>query len=208
MTTEARTISPLGINLHIRLSKPADRSAGGVILPERLRENYVQGEILAVGPGMDLALMGLRSVVWPSPGETVLFEKHNLRLISKDEAVLPETDLLALVDATGLIPLNDWLMLELADWDRGTGRIVIAEEFQRRPRKGKLLAWGPGRLVTKGVRRGTRLSVPDMLQWNEEALQKGPVVHWHESSRVVDVGREHTEAVLVKAEDIVAVEVP
>lgn len=203
MTTTSRTLSPLGVNLHIRLSKVAETTAGGLWLPETMREQWQQGEVLAAGPGLHIPFangLSCRSVVWPERGDSVLFSAHSLRLISKDEGVIPETDLLAMIGVDGLVPLNDLLLCSIEAREEETrGGIVLADESQRRPRSGRVLAWGPGRLVTRGPRRGTRLSVTQILGVDEACLQKGPVLHWGPDAEVFDVGRESTEAVLVKA---------
>lgn len=94
-------LRPLGDRILVRPVEAEEISAGGVVLPDSVREKSQKGLVLAVGPG-SRTLDGTLIPVPLTPGETVVFAKYGGTEI-KDESLedlvlLRELDVLAVDD--------------------------------------------------------------------------------------------------------------
>ena len=72
MTT--KTIKPLGNRVLVKRSS-AQKTKGGIILPETAQEKPRQGEIVAVGPGK-IDEKGQRQAMHVSIGDKILFSSY------------------------------------------------------------------------------------------------------------------------------------
>lgn len=199
-------IHPNSTNVFIRLAKPADRTEGGVWLPERCQENRIEGTVLAAGPGFVIPGTTLRSFLWVEEGDRVLFEPHTVQPLGAEDVVVREEALLAVVDEDRVRPLNEWVLCALADRVESNGGIAIPEEYQRRERQGRILDIGPGKLRLKGPLAGIRQSVSAIMAIRDEVLRREPLVYWTEEVEVIDVQHERNGLVLIRAGDIAAIE--
>jgi chaperonin GroES len=87
------TFRPLHDRVAIRRLEGEDKSKGGIIIPDTVKEKPQQGEVVAVGPGVrdkDWALVPIAVKV----GDVVLFGKW-----SGTEAVIDGQDLLIMKEA-------------------------------------------------------------------------------------------------------------
>jgi chaperonin GroES len=93
-------ITPLGKRVLIKRSK-AQTSKGGILLPDAAQEKPKQGEVMAVGPGVEDD-DGVLQPLTVKVGDKVLFSSYAGTEI-KDEAgeeaflVLPEDDILGVL---------------------------------------------------------------------------------------------------------------
>ena len=90
---------PLHDRVLVRKATVAERSAGGIIIPEKAAEKQQQGEVLAVGPGLILDNGTLRA---PSVevGETILFGAYGgteVKIDGEDLLVLKDADVFAVI---------------------------------------------------------------------------------------------------------------
>lgn len=69
-----RVLDPLGDRIIVRIVKDAEVTAGGVILPDSVRERSQRGIVIGVGPGR--VEMGQRMPIDLEPGDVVLFSKY------------------------------------------------------------------------------------------------------------------------------------
>ena len=82
--------------------------------------------------------------------------------------------------------------------------IILPEDQQRRPAKGRLKAWGPGKLIKKGELAGERMVVSDILGMSNRILSmcNGPIVGWSDKVEAWEIGRDRVECVIVRAQDL------
>jgi len=66
---------PLRDNVVIKMDKAEETSAGGIFMPETTREKPSEGDVLAVGPGVDMEDGSVKPVV-VNVGDKVLFSKY------------------------------------------------------------------------------------------------------------------------------------
>lgn len=91
---------PLLDRILVRKIKPVDKTAAGILLPEKAQESLNRGEVLAVGPGSEKEKVSLKvgdTVLLPSYGGSPvsLGEKNDEMLL-----LLRESEILAkVVDA-------------------------------------------------------------------------------------------------------------
>jgi co-chaperonin GroES (HSP10) len=70
------TLLPLHDRLIIRPAKAEEMSAGGIYIPDSAKEKPVQGEVLAVGPGV-VGPTGVMNPTTVAIGDTVLYGKYS-----------------------------------------------------------------------------------------------------------------------------------
>lgn len=82
----AKSIVPLLNRVLIRKSKPLEKTAAGILIPERAQEKLNRGEVLAVGPGSEDYKMQLRvgdKVILPAyGGQEIKFEGEGISVVS------------------------------------------------------------------------------------------------------------------------------
>lgn len=89
-------LSPLHDWVLIRTSKPREKSASGIIIPDTAQEKPEEGEVLAVGTGHFVEDKDSKEKVKKKtyvkttlrPGERILFDKHAAREVECDDDAL------------------------------------------------------------------------------------------------------------------------
>lgn len=92
-------IEPLGDRLLVKQVEAADKSPGGIIIPEQAKEAPKEGHVVAVGPGRKLE-DGVTIPVQINEGEYVIFANYAGEHVKVDEEeyiLLKEEDVLARV---------------------------------------------------------------------------------------------------------------
>jgi chaperonin GroES len=94
-------LKPLGDRIVVRRQEGAEKTAGGIVLPDSAKEKPQKGKILAVGAGRQLK-DGSRKALQVQVGDTVLFtawagdeykdNKDGNILIMREEDVLAVVD--------------------------------------------------------------------------------------------------------------------
>ena len=95
-------LKPLGDRLIVRRTEAADKSAGGIIIPDAAKQKPQRGTVLAVGPGK-MMKDGSRRPLQVREGDRVLFTAwagDEFKEKGSGEAILVmhEEDVLAVVD--------------------------------------------------------------------------------------------------------------
>jgi chaperonin GroES len=95
-------LKPLGDRIIVRRTEAADKSAGGVIIPDAAKQKPQRGTVLAVGPGKMLK-DGTRRALQVREGDRVVFTAwagDEFKDKSSGDAILVmhEEDVLAVVD--------------------------------------------------------------------------------------------------------------
>ena len=94
-------IKPLGDRIIVRREESAEKTAGGIVLPDSAKNKPQRGKVLAAGPGR-LLKDGTRRPLQVREGDTVLFtawagdefkDKNSQTIL-----VMHEEDVLAVVD--------------------------------------------------------------------------------------------------------------
>jgi chaperonin GroES len=93
-------LRPLQDRVLIRLVEPETKSAGGILIPDTAQEKPMEGEVVAVGPGMrDEA-----GKLYPpdvEAGDRVLFGKWSgteIKLDGEDLMMLKQADIMGILD--------------------------------------------------------------------------------------------------------------
>lgn len=92
-------LRPLHDRVVIRRVEPEAKTSGGIIIPDTAQEKPMEGEVVAVGPGMrdrDGALHPLDL----SKGDRVLFGKWSgseVRLDGEDFMIMKESDVMGII---------------------------------------------------------------------------------------------------------------
>ena len=99
-SAEAKAIRPLHDRIVVECVKEADRSKGGIIIPDTAKEKPTEGHVLAVGNGKVLADGSVRKVA-VNVGDRVLFGKYGgteVKLDGADRLIIREDDILAVLE--------------------------------------------------------------------------------------------------------------
>jgi len=93
------TVKPLGDRVFVKVSAAEERTAGGILLPDNVKEKPQIGEIVATGPGKRND-DGSRSELEVKIGDKVLYSKYagtDIKLGNEEYVLLSEKDILAVV---------------------------------------------------------------------------------------------------------------
>lgn len=92
------TYVPLYDNVVVKLSRQDDKTASGIIIPDKSQDKPTRGEVVAVGEGRPLENGTLRAMR-VKVGDTVLFKGYAPTEIPGEEdlVVIGESDILAIV---------------------------------------------------------------------------------------------------------------
>jgi len=100
--TTSVTFRPLHDNVLIRRKERDDKTAGGIIIPDKAKERPVEGEVISVGPGVFDSRSGKVIALTVKPGDKVLFSMHAgsyVRVINDEELVsMKESDIHGIVE--------------------------------------------------------------------------------------------------------------
>lgn len=91
-------LQPLRDNVVVKMDKAPEKSVGGILLPESGREKPQEGEVLAVGPGIELDT-GVLSPLTVKVGDKIVFSKYYTPLSMPDAddlVIMGETNILAI----------------------------------------------------------------------------------------------------------------
>jgi chaperonin GroES len=93
------TFRPLHDRVLIRRIEAAEKSAGGIIIPDTAQEKPQEGEVVAIGTGV----RGEDGTITPldvKPGDRILFGKWSgteVKLDGEDLLIMKESDVLGIV---------------------------------------------------------------------------------------------------------------
>lgn len=93
------SIAPLGDKIVVERLVAADRTAGGIYLPESAKEKPQQGKVVSVGQGKVLD-SGERSSLSVKEGDLVLFTSYagtEIKHDGEDLIIMSESDVMAIV---------------------------------------------------------------------------------------------------------------
>ena len=102
MATETKVkLRPLADRVLVKRSKLAERTTGGIILPDTSREKQEMGEVIAVGPGK-LDKEGKRVEIGVKIGDHVMWDKfagNDVKIEDEDDFVIVKADdIIAIVE--------------------------------------------------------------------------------------------------------------
>ena len=98
-TATKKTLKPLQDKVIIQKLQPEEKTAGGIVLPDTVKEKPQEGKVIAVGPGL-VDDKGQRKPIDVKEGEHVLFAKYSgteVKLDGEEYLILSERDILAIV---------------------------------------------------------------------------------------------------------------
>lgn len=94
------SLRPLADKVVVERIEAADKTAGGIILPDNAKEKPQRGTVVAVGPG-PLTDDGRRAEMQLAVGNEVVFKSYSgteMSVNDKDYVVMTESDVLAVVE--------------------------------------------------------------------------------------------------------------
>ena len=92
-------LKPLGDRLVVKAAPNEEKTKGGLVLPDTVKEKPVEGEVVAVGQGKVLE-NGTRQPMEVKVGEGVIFSKYSgseVKVEGKDYLIVRESDILAVI---------------------------------------------------------------------------------------------------------------
>lgn len=93
-------LRPIGDKVIVKAKAEEDKSAGGIILPDRAKEKPSEGTVIAVGPGRMLE-NGERKKMAVKEGDTVIYSKYGgteVKLKGEEYIILEEDAIYAIVE--------------------------------------------------------------------------------------------------------------
>ncbi len=93
-------IEPLGDKVVVKRTDAAEKTSGGIVLPEGAQEKPLQGKVLAVGAGK-LVPNGSRQRMQVAEGDRILFSRYagtEIDVDGEEVLILAEADILAIVE--------------------------------------------------------------------------------------------------------------
>ncbi len=101
MSKSSHKFVPLQDRVLVRRMEAEERTSGGIIIPETAKEKPIEGEVLAVGPGLrDEKSGGVRSLD-VKKGDRVLFGKWSgteVKINGEDLLILKESDIFGILE--------------------------------------------------------------------------------------------------------------
>ena len=95
-------LRPLQDRVLIRRVEPEAKTAGGILIPDTAQEKPMEGEVVAVGPGVR-SEDGTLHPLDVKTGDRVLFGKWSgteVKLDGEDLMIMKETDIMGVLDQT------------------------------------------------------------------------------------------------------------
>ena len=92
-------IKPLADRVVVKPSQPEEKTAGGIILPDTVKEKPQQGLVVAVGPGK-VSESGTKVSMEVKAGDKVLYGKYSgteVQIEGVDHLIMRESDILAIL---------------------------------------------------------------------------------------------------------------
>ncbi|NLZ28320.1 MAG: co-chaperone GroES [Firmicutes bacterium] len=93
-------LKPLGDRLVVKVLEAEEKTASGIVLPDKAKEKPQEGEVMAVGPGKILE-NGTRVDMEVKVGDRVLYSKYagtEIKIKGEEYLILRQDDVLALVN--------------------------------------------------------------------------------------------------------------
>ena len=94
------TLRPLHDRVVLRRVPPSVKSAGGILIPDTVKEKPQEGEVIAVGPGARDE-SGKLTPLDLKPGERVLFGKWSgseVKIDGEELLIMKETDVMGVIE--------------------------------------------------------------------------------------------------------------
>lgn len=94
---------PLHDRVLVRRIEQDEKTAGGIIIPDTAKEKPMEGEVIAVGPGIR-GEDGRLNPLDVKPGDRVLFGKWSgseIKIGGEDLLIMKESDVLGVIEDAG-----------------------------------------------------------------------------------------------------------
>ncbi|HOB87686.1 MAG TPA: co-chaperone GroES [Bacillota bacterium] len=92
-------LKPLGDRVVVKVLESEEKTASGIVLPDKAKEKPQEGEVMAVGPGKVLE-NGTRLEMEVKVGDRVIFSRYagtEVKVKGEEYLILRSDDILALV---------------------------------------------------------------------------------------------------------------
>ena len=94
------TIQPLHNNVLVRPVKAEEKTAGGILIPDTVKEKPQIGEVMAIGPG-DISPKGEKHQMSVKVGQKVMYKKwggNEIKVENEEWTIVEDKDILAIVE--------------------------------------------------------------------------------------------------------------
>jgi chaperonin GroES len=92
-------LQPLGSHIIVSRSSAAEKSTGGIIIPEKAKDKPKEGTVIAVGPGKMME-DGKRQAMQLKAGDRILFSSYagtEVKIDGQEYLVMEETDVFGVI---------------------------------------------------------------------------------------------------------------
>lgn len=93
-------LKPLGDRIIAKAVSAEEMTAGGIVLPDSAKEKPQEGDVIAVGPGMQLS-SGKKAPMDVKVGERIVYGKYagtEVKVGAEEYIILRQEDVLAILD--------------------------------------------------------------------------------------------------------------
>ncbi len=93
-------IRPLGERVVVKALPSEEKTRGGIVLPDTVKEKPQEGEVIAVGSGK-LLETGQRVPIDLKPGDKILFSKYagnEVKIEDVEYLIMRESDILGVIE--------------------------------------------------------------------------------------------------------------
>jgi chaperonin GroES len=93
-------LEPLGDRIVVKRLEAEEKTAGGIVLPEKAKEKPKEGRVVSVGPGKILD-SGERSKMQLKEGDRILFESYagtEIKVDGEEYLIMRQDEVLAVVN--------------------------------------------------------------------------------------------------------------
>lgn len=199
------TFIPRASLIHVKLSKPAEKSRGGIFIPETALRLTTEARVLGTGRGHYIAALDIWETVRLLEGDLVLFPQHAFRGLEGDFGLIEDDDVVATVDPrdNSLTPEADWVLCDPDEPEEITrGGIALPDQALRLPRSGIVKKLGPGLLRYRGPYAGLRMPIWRALNLEDATELTGKRAYFAATAEVMRAAGQ----ALVRGRDIIALE--
>ena len=93
-------LKPLGDRIIVKPASAEETTAGGIVLPDSAKEKPVEGEVTAVGPGIQLE-SGKKAPMDVKVGDRIIYGKYagtEVKVGAEEHMILRQEDVLAILE--------------------------------------------------------------------------------------------------------------
>lgn len=166
-------LQPANHNLLVKVAESADKTTGGIFLPNEAQEKPTFGEVVEAGPGKYMG-NGTMIPMHINKGDIVMYGKYggtDLNYDEKKHTIVTQDDVLCKFEGGKLTvdacqPIFDRVLVKVMDAsDQSAGGIILSGNAKEKQTCGHVVAIGPGRFMENGEMEPLAIAVGDLVYY-------------------------------------------